>query len=253
MGTVARRQSRRGDAFNTLSRSKLPSSSRRYAAASGWCRVPRSASRPTLKTGVPSMPPLSPACGVNRVSLGVQSFDPDVLVYPGTTPQTRGGDRRRCGPPATRGSHQSTSTSFSVAPIESLESWRFSVSAAPSIPVPTMSRHMRSLSRLGTALSRAVQSGAAAPDDDDQADKYELFDAAATLAGLEHYEVSNWARPGHTLPVQLDHVGARRVRRLWNGGTRLSQRHQESQCATARSISGCWSRRAGDRWRAPRS
>jgi oxygen-independent coproporphyrinogen-3 oxidase len=38
-----------------------------------------------------------------------------------------------------------------------------------------------------------------APDDDDQADKYEYFAeaAAADARGLEHYEVSNWARPGH--------------------------------------------------------
>jgi oxygen-independent coproporphyrinogen-3 oxidase len=50
---------------------------------------------------------------------------------------------------------------------------------------------------LGTALSRAVQAGAAAPDDDDQADKYEWFDSAAADAGLERYEVSNWAKPGH--------------------------------------------------------
>ena len=35
------------------------------------------------------------------------------------------------------------------------------------------------------------------PDDDDQADKYELADDLLTAAGLANYEVSNWARPGH--------------------------------------------------------
>ena len=35
------------------------------------------------------------------------------------------------------------------------------------------------------------------PDDDDQADKYELADALLTAAGLVNYEISNWARPGH--------------------------------------------------------
>jgi len=35
------------------------------------------------------------------------------------------------------------------------------------------------------------------PDDDDQADKYELVDDLLTAAGLVNYEVSNWARPGH--------------------------------------------------------
>jgi oxygen-independent coproporphyrinogen-3 oxidase len=36
----------------------------------------------------------------------------------------------------------------------------------------------------------------AAPDDDDQATKYELADDRLTAAGLPWYEVSNWARPG---------------------------------------------------------
>jgi len=35
------------------------------------------------------------------------------------------------------------------------------------------------------------------PDDDDQADKYELADELLGAAGLANYEVSNWARPGH--------------------------------------------------------
>ena len=35
------------------------------------------------------------------------------------------------------------------------------------------------------------------PDDDIQADEYELADELLTAAGLANYEVSNWARPGH--------------------------------------------------------
>ncbi len=35
------------------------------------------------------------------------------------------------------------------------------------------------------------------PDDDDQADKYEIADELLSAAGLANYEVSNWARPGH--------------------------------------------------------
>ena len=36
----------------------------------------------------------------------------------------------------------------------------------------------------------------AAPDDDDQADKYLAADAALAAAGRPWYEISNWARPG---------------------------------------------------------
>ena len=35
------------------------------------------------------------------------------------------------------------------------------------------------------------------PDDDDQADKYELADDLLGAAGLANYEISNWSRPGH--------------------------------------------------------
>ena len=48
----------------------------------------------------------------------------------------------------------------------------------------------------GTKLWREVRGGAAAPDPDDQADKYELVQEAAAVAGLIQYEVSNFARPG---------------------------------------------------------
>ena len=34
------------------------------------------------------------------------------------------------------------------------------------------------------------------PDDDDQADKYELADELLEAAGLVNYEVSNWAAAG---------------------------------------------------------
>ncbi|MCW2692217.1 MAG: putative radical family enzyme in heat shock cluster, similarity with of [Mycobacterium sp.] len=47
----------------------------------------------------------------------------------------------------------------------------------------------------GTALARRVRRGEiAAPDDDVLADRYELLDGLLRAAGLEWYEVSNWAR-----------------------------------------------------------
>ena len=35
------------------------------------------------------------------------------------------------------------------------------------------------------------------PDDDDEATKYEIADDLLSAAGLEWYEISNWARPGY--------------------------------------------------------
>jgi oxygen-independent coproporphyrinogen-3 oxidase len=49
----------------------------------------------------------------------------------------------------------------------------------------------------GTPLGKMVAAGErAAPDDDDQALKYELADDRLRAAGFEWYEVSNWAQPG---------------------------------------------------------
>ena len=49
----------------------------------------------------------------------------------------------------------------------------------------------------GTRLAARIRRGELLmPDDDVAADRYLLADAALTEAGLQWYEVSNWARPG---------------------------------------------------------
>lgn len=49
----------------------------------------------------------------------------------------------------------------------------------------------------GTRLARHVARGDVLPPDDDvAADRYAIVDAAARAAGMEWYEVSNWALPG---------------------------------------------------------
>jgi oxygen-independent coproporphyrinogen-3 oxidase len=50
------------------------------------------------------------------------------------------------------------------------------------------------------------------PDDDVQAEMYEVVDDLLTAAGLDNYEVSNWARPGHE---------SRHNRMYWNQGDYL--------------------------------
>ena len=79
-------------------------------------------------------------------------------------------------------------------PGESLADWEESVEAALACEPDHVSAYALIVED-GTALARRVRRGELpAPDDDDLADKYLLADERLGAAGLEWYEVSNWAR-----------------------------------------------------------
>jgi putative oxygen-independent coproporphyrinogen III oxidase len=79
-------------------------------------------------------------------------------------------------------------------PGESLDDWRRSVEAALACEPDHLSAYALVVEE-GTRLAARVRRGEVpAPDDDDEADKYELVDDLASAAGFEWYEVSNWAR-----------------------------------------------------------
>ncbi len=75
---------------------------------------------------------------------------------------------------------------------ESLDDWRQSVDEVISWGTTHVSAYALTVEG-GTALATDP---ARAPDDDDQADKYELASELLGAAGFANYEVSNWARPG---------------------------------------------------------
>ncbi|PUA80413.1 radical SAM family heme chaperone HemW [Nocardioides currus] len=79
-------------------------------------------------------------------------------------------------------------------PGESLSDWETSLDAALACEPDHVSAYSLIVED-GTALARRVRRGELPmPDEDDLADKYELADDRLTAAGLEWYEVSNWAR-----------------------------------------------------------
>ncbi|WP_366925114.1 radical SAM family heme chaperone HemW [Nocardioides sp. REDSEA-S30_B4] len=78
-------------------------------------------------------------------------------------------------------------------PGESLSDWETSVEAALACGPDHVSAYSLIVED-GTALARRVRRGELPmPDEDDLADKYELADERFRAAGLEWYEVSNWA------------------------------------------------------------
>jgi len=143
------------------------------------------------------------AVGVNRVSIGVQSFDDEVLRFLGRahTAEQAGAALEMCVPRFACG----VDLIFG-APGESLDSWRATVASALSVYPHHLSAYGLTV-EAGTALWRAVRAGASAPDPDDQADKYEVVQAAAADANLVQYEVSNYARPGFTCRYNLSTWG----------------------------------------------
>jgi oxygen-independent coproporphyrinogen-3 oxidase len=130
--------------------------------------------------------------GVNRVSLGVQSMSAHVLALLGRTHDQRNVER------AVEAITASAMASFNLDLIygaagESIDDWRTTVEAALAFDPPHVSAYGLTV-EAGTPLAQQPDRH---PDDDDQADKYELVDDLLSAAGLANYEVSNWARPGH--------------------------------------------------------
>lgn len=135
------------------------------------------------------------AAGFTRVSFGMQSAVPHVLATldrthdPARVPDVVGWARDA-------GLRTSLDLIYGT-PGESLDDWRRSVEAALATGVEHVSAYALVV-EAGTKMGAQVRRGElAAPDDDDQAAKYELADDLLAAAGLHWYEVSNWARtPG---------------------------------------------------------
>lgn len=133
------------------------------------------------------------AAGVNRLSIGAQSFDDTVLRALG---RTHDASAVRDAVAAARAAGF-TNLSLDLiygGPGETDVSWRATMDAALSIEPDHLSCYALTIEER-TAFGRAVARGAmAAPDEDVLARRYET--ACEALRGFNHYEISNWARPG---------------------------------------------------------
>ncbi|AUG29765.1 MULTISPECIES: radical SAM family heme chaperone HemW [Microbacterium] len=132
------------------------------------------------------------AAGVTRMSIGMQSAVPHVLAALDRT-HDPAGVRTAVAAARTAGLDVSVDLIYG-APGESLDDWRRSVETAVGLEPDHISAYALIIED-GTKLARQIRRGdVAAPDDDLQADMYELADEAFAAAGYDWYEVSNWAR-----------------------------------------------------------
>jgi oxygen-independent coproporphyrinogen-3 oxidase len=136
------------------------------------------------------------AAGVNRLSFGVQSMAPHVLAALGRTHDPAGVEQAVAAARAEGFDNFNLDLIYGGAG-ESLADWEDTLEAVLALEPPHVSAYALTVEP-GTPLARRIDGGeVAAPDDDDQADKYLAADDRLEAAGLRWYEISNWARPGH--------------------------------------------------------
>ncbi|MBN1265362.1 MAG: radical SAM family heme chaperone HemW [Anaerolineales bacterium] len=138
-----------------------------------------------------------PAAGVNRISLGVQSFDPVELQVLGrihTAEQTSAAVSviREAG---------FDNLSFDLIygiPGQTTLSWQASLQQAVRLSPQHLSLYSLTVEE-GTKLQEELAAGRLTePDPDVMAEMYEQACSFLSVEGYEQYEISNWAKPGKT-------------------------------------------------------
>ena len=147
--------------------------------------------------------------GVNRVSIGVQSMVPHVLAALGRTHDPANVERAVAAARAVGLPTFNVDIIYGAAG-ETLADWRTTLERTIELEPPHVSAYALTV-EAGTPLA---DDPARQPDDDVQADDYELADDLLTAAGLANYEVSNWARPGHECRHNQLYWGQHDYRRL---------------------------------------
>lgn len=139
-------------------------------------------------------------CGVNRVSLGVQSFDDKEASSVGRLHRraTVMDDIARL---RIEGISNINVDLIAGLPHQTGESWKASLNQLIALDVPHASIYMLEIdedSRLGRELIAGGQKYHAhfVPDEDLAADLYEAATEGLNAAGISQYEISNFARPG---------------------------------------------------------
>ncbi len=133
--------------------------------------------------------------GVNRVSLGAQSFDPAVLRWMHRTHSAEQVPRAVAMLREAGFGELSLDLIFGL-PASLGRDWQADLAAAAALGVEHLSLYGLTIEH-GTPLGRWAARGEVAPVDEDRyAAEFLAADAMLAGEGYRHYEVSNYARPG---------------------------------------------------------
>jgi oxygen-independent coproporphyrinogen III oxidase len=135
------------------------------------------------------------AAGINRISLGVQTFHEPALRWMGRLHGADGPGRAMAAARAAGLRNVSIDLIFGL-PERLGRDWRDDLDRALSLEPDHVSLYGLT-AELATPLGRWVREGRETLADQDRyAEEYLLAHERLTAAGFEHYEVSNFARPG---------------------------------------------------------
>jgi oxygen-independent coproporphyrinogen-3 oxidase len=133
--------------------------------------------------------------GFNRLSIGVQSFDDDELVALDRIHTADDAREAFAAARAARFDNVNVDLIYGL-PEQPISAWQRTLEQALSLGPEHLSLYALTIEE-GTPLARDVARGRVRPPDPDaQADQYEYTQDRLAAAGYEHYEISNWARPG---------------------------------------------------------
>ncbi len=143
----------------------------------------------------PSKAALLRGCGVTRISLGVQAWDEATLLTLGRDHAPAEAEEtwqvlRAAGFPSL-----SLDLMFSV-PGQPIDAWRATVEKTLSLRPDHISAYNLNYEE-DTDFFRRLQKGEFQPDEGRDAAFFDLAADSLESGGFEHYEISNYARPGH--------------------------------------------------------
>src|SRR5215475_1099941 len=135
------------------------------------------------------------SAGVNRLSFGVQSFDDGELQMIG---RTHSAEEARAAVRTARDAGFANVSIDLIAglPEQKMETWRRNLEEAFALAPDHLSVYLLELYKDAPLLHRINRGELRAVDDDLTVAMYFALTDEAERRGFEHYEISNWARPG---------------------------------------------------------
>ena len=135
------------------------------------------------------------SAGVNRLSLGMQAYQPEILQFLGRFHSFEEVSRSVSMARAAGLNNLNLDLIFGI-PGQTLSDWNETLDAALSLSPDHLSAYGL-ISEEGTPLQRRLDAGEAVlPDPDIEREMYDLAIRKLRAAGLEQYEISNFARKG---------------------------------------------------------